>query len=1041
MHLDLCRRIQERFFRIDPAACNLERAINSSAVRWWLGALLAAVPLAGANARIDLVSAPAASLPAGVFAAGDSFSLGATPDGSQVLFASMAQNLALGASGRGYIDLYLACRTNGVVARVSAAVPGLSGPHGNSTWGSVTPDGRYVAFESDAGDLVTNEVSQAGDVFVRDLQAGTTRLVSVNLPGTAGGHGASWSPVITPDGRFVAFVSAADDLVAGDENGIQDIFVRDLRQGTTVLVSQGAVCSWYGRSSLPVAGSSHSPVITPDGRFVAFTSAESNLVTGMRGVYEEVFVRDLVKGQTIWVNEKFPATRNMGSYNPSLSDDGRYVAFKNLSEYRYSVARYTLETMSLELIATNVAGFDTVADEDYGPALSPDGRFVAFADAIATNGTSSVWLWDGQTKSTALVSANLNGEPSRNGRCDSAALTPDGRYVAFVSNGTDLHAQAVDGEFQVYVRDLRAGTTELASLNELGEGAGALGNAVPSLSSDGRFVVFDSRGESLVPGDRNHAYDVFTRDLTAATTELLSHAATNLPAATANGDSVTGVNALSADGRLVVFESEASDLVPGDTNGLRDVFVRDLQLGSNILVSVNQFGTGSAHGASRSASISANGQYVVFISAANDLIPDDPDPMEKIFVRDLQAGTTRPVSGSTDWLSADRVSSSPSLSADGRFVAFQSSATDLAPRGQPAPIASVDVFVRDLVAEMTWLVSSESYTAGEAPVLIGADGRFVAYQPVSTERTYPDLLLTEPQTGVLLTLGSNVPAKAFSGDGRKLAYLEIDAQSESHTLVLADLVQGTSTRLPLGAATWWSRPAVSASADGRWVALSTRAPLVGPGPDAGEDVLICDVPNANLTLASVNRLGTAGGNGESGSPRISADGRYVAFRSAASDLAPDEAGGREFLFDRLTGRTTRLSPSTDGIASTPGTSLGLDLTPDGNRVVFSSFVSDLVSGDFNGAVDVFTVGIEQSIPPSQPSTIRLTETVQQGGVTTIRWSATPGCSYRVESRDSLAASGWQDLPGVVVIAGAEAWLADRSGTNAPQRFYRVRRVE
>ena len=1032
------------FSGIVRAAGPRPRATGSSKVTGWLGALLAAIPLAGASPRIELVSTANAPLPPSVSAAGDSFALSVTPDGSFVLFASLANHLLASGQSQGFVDLYLACRTNGWVSLVSANAAGTGGGHGNSAYGSVTPDGRYVVFESDAGDLATREVSRAGDVFVRDVEAGTTQLVSVNRQGTAGGHGASWSPVITPDGRFVAFVSAANDLVAGDENGIQDIFVRDLRQGTTVLVSQGAVPRRYNLA-LPVVGSSHSPVITPDGRFVAFTSSDSNLVTSAQNGYEEVYVRDLVKGQTIWVSQNLPLSLPMDSYHPSLSDDGRFVAFK--SEYAktasgpgFSVARYSLETMSLELVASNVAGYDNVADEDAAPAMSPDGRFVAFADAIATNGTSSVWLWDGQTKATALVSANLNGEPSRNGICDGVALTPDGRYVAFVSNGTDLHAQAADGEFQVYVRDMRSGAMDLVSLNPDGTGAGALGGSVPALSSDGRFALFDSRGDSLVAGDLNHAYDVFLRDLTASTTELISRAATHPPALTANADSLTAANAVSADGRYVVFESSANNLVAGDTNGLRDVFVRDLQLGSNFLVSVNRLGTGSARGTSQSASISANGRLVVFLSSADDLTANDTNGLEDIFVRDLQAGTTRLVSVSTNGMAANRASVYPSISADGRRVAFQSSAGDLAPLGKPAPINTVNVFIRDLVAETTTLANPKNLPALNAPVWLGTDGRFVAYQPFPA-RGYPDLRVTDLETTTDRSLGTNVPAEAFSGDGRKLAYIEIDAASQASTLVLADLVPGTNTRVPLGLGKWSSRQAVSANADGRWVAIASRAPLGGSDPDALENIFICDVPNANLTLASVNRAGTGGGNGASGSPRLSADSRYVAFRSAATDLVAGDDHGLEFLFDRLTGRTTLLSRTTDGVSSAPGTSLGLEITPDGKKVVFSSVASDLVSGDFNDAVDVFTCEIEPATPTAETPAIRLTEASQRGGVTTLRWCATPGRSYRVEYQDSLSASGWQDLPGVVIIAGAEAWLADGSGTNAPQRFYRVRRVE
>jgi hypothetical protein len=290
-------------------------------------------------------------------------------------------------------------------------------------------------------------------------------------------------------------------------------------------------------------------------------------------------------------------------------------------------------------------------------------------------------------------------------------------------------------------------------------------------------------------------------------------------------------------------------------------------------------------------------------------------------------------------------------------------------------------------------------------------------------------------------LSEKVPAKAFSGDGRKLAYLDIDSQSQSNSLVLADLPQGTNTRIPLGSGKLSSRQAVSANDDGRWVALTSRAPLVGPGTNVVENIFICDVPNANLTLASLNRSGSGSGNGASGSPHISPDGRYAAFRSTASDLVTNDGRGFEFLFDRLTGQVTLLSPTLDVISSALGTSLGLDITPDSKKVVFSSFASDLVSGDFNGAADVFAVAIEPATPNAETPVIRLTGAIQQPGATTIRWTATPGRSYRVEYKDSLAASSWQDLPGVVMIVGPAAWIADASGANAQQRFYRLRLVE
>ena len=1036
MHLNLCPRIQERFLRIDPAVINLERATDSSPVRWWFVALLAMAPLAGANPRIEVVSAPDPSLSVSVSAAGNSSVLGVTPDGSYVLLTSSAHDLVAGVSGRAGIDLYMACRTNGVVTRVSAPARGMSGAHGTSSSGRMTPDGRYVVFESADTDLCTNRVSGAGDVFVRDVQAGTTRLISLNREGRGGGNGVSWSPVITPDGRFVAFVSSASDLVAGDENGIQDIFVRDLRQETTVLVSQGAVA----QSNSYLGWSSHSPVITPDGRFVAFTSSDSNLVTSAQAVYQEVYVRDLVKGQTIWASQEFPAPSPVASYYPSLSDDGRYVVFESLIGLSFSVARYALDTGSLEVIAHNVTGHGPSADERYGPVMTPDGRFVVYADAMSIHGSSSLWLWDGQTKSTTLVSANLFGKPTMDGICSTAALTPDGRYVAFLCNGTDLSSQAITGEYQIYRRDVRRGVTELVSVDTHDRAAGKLTMDTPCLSADGRVVAFGCGSGSLVPGDLNDAWDVFVRDLDASTTELVTRRTTDVAVVTANGHSTTRNNALSADGRFVVFESMANNLVPQDTNGVSDVFVRDLQLGTNRLVSINRFGTGSAHGISRNVSISANGRYAVYMSRADDLTPNDTNGLEDVFVRDLQAGTTRLVSVSTNGVSANGASSASAISADGRWVAFQSTATDLAV-GQPGSGLPVNVFARDLVAGTTRVTSAQSFVTVDAPVLSSPEGRFLAYRAVSLGELYSDLYVTDLQTGAFLTFGSNVLAKAFSGDGRKLAYLELDVASLLNWLVVADLIQGSQTRLPLGSGKMSTYAALSANFDGRWVALSSLVPWVGPGTNAFENLFLCDVPNANLVLASVNRSGTGGGDGASGSPRISADGRYVAFRSAARDLVAGEERGLECLFDRLTGQTTLLSPSTDAVLTSPNASAGLELTADASKVVFSSSASDLVSGDFNGAVDIFTAEIEPTTPPGETPTIRLAETSQQGGVTTIRWSAAPGRSYRVEYRDSLEASGWQNLPGVVVIVGAEAWLADGSGTHAPQRFYRVRRVE
>src|SRR2546427_76073 len=185
----------------------------------------------------------------------------------------------------------------------------------------MSADGRFVVFESAASNLVTNDSNGASDIFLRDLASGTTTLVSVNTSGSGVGNGASSNPAITPDARFVVFESAADNLTANDTNGIADVFMRDLETGTTKLVSVAAHDAAGGTSA------SHSPAITPDGRYIAFVSTATNLVAGVTNTYGEVYVRDMENSTTFWAGTNVAAIilggtnvqRPIWCYNPALS--------------------------------------------------------------------------------------------------------------------------------------------------------------------------------------------------------------------------------------------------------------------------------------------------------------------------------------------------------------------------------------------------------------------------------------------------------------------------------------------------------------------------------------------------------------------------------------------------------------------------------------------------------------------------------------------------------------------------------------------------
>jgi Tol biopolymer transport system component len=224
------------------------------------------------------------------------------------------------------------------------------------------------------------------------------------------------------------------------------------------------------------------------------------------------------------------------------------------------------------------------------------------------------------------------------------AISADGRFVAFESQASNLHPDDVDRIADVFVRDLQAGTTTLVS--RAAGAAGAKGNREsvfgPAISADGRFVAFTSLASNLHPDDSDQNADVFVRDLQANTTTLVSRAA---GAAGTKGNGSSSRPAISADGRFVAFESNASNLDPDDGDPFGDVFVRDVQAGTTTLVS-RAAGAIGAKGDSFSfrPAISADGRVVAFVSVASNLDPDDGDELQDVFARDRLANTTTLVS-------------------------------------------------------------------------------------------------------------------------------------------------------------------------------------------------------------------------------------------------------------------------------------------------------------------------------------------------------------------------------------------------------------
>jgi len=252
------------------------------------------------------------------------------------------------------------------------------------------------------------------------------------------------------------------------------------------------------------------------------------------------------------------------------------------------------------------------------------------------------------------------------------ALSADGRYVAYSSDASDLVPEDNNDVRDVFVHDRQIGTTERVSVDSAGN-QGNWHSADPAISGEGRFVAFDSGASSLVVGDTNGVSDIFVHDRQTGATQRVS-----VDSAGNQGNWHSADPAISSDGRYVAFESLASNLVPGDTNGVYDVFLHDRQTGATQRVSVDSAGNqGSAHGLD--PAISGDGRYVVFHSSSN-LVPGDTNGMTDVFVHDWETAVTERVSVDSAGNQANNSSSDPAaIGADGRYIAFVSRASNLVP--------------------------------------------------------------------------------------------------------------------------------------------------------------------------------------------------------------------------------------------------------------------------------------------------------------------------------------------------------------------------
>lgn len=798
------------------------------------------------------------------------------------------------------------CAAPGETVPVSVGILGY-GPTGWSDNAVISSDGRFIAFESGAPDLVPGDFNGVSDVFVFDRLTGMTKVASVSSTGALGML-RSHAPSISGDGRFVAFASESRNFVAGDFYQYSKVFVHDMLTGLTELVSTNTLGGIANGESLE-------PSISSDGRFVAFTSTAWDIVPNDSPDSQQVFERNLELGKTVRVSENWVGVKsNWPSTNPSISGDGRYVAFESKASnlvggtnIQYSKIFLREVPSNAIFLASATSNYQVNVADCFDAKVSDSGQIVAFRSvgplvAADTNNIDDIYVRDNDTNITTLVSVGPS-QSLANGPSSKPSISGNGRYIAFSSAATNIVPLDNNGVDDIFVHDSESSTTWRVSEGPTGAPAnGASGKS--SMSYSGRYMAYWSGANNLAAGDFNNLGDVFLCDQTLHATTRVT---TGNQSALGAGSSY--ICSVSNDGRWIAFSSSAANLVVGDTNNKDDIFLRDMALGTTTRVSVGSTGAQSNNHSSY-PDISGDGRYVAFASTASNLVAGDVNGRVDIFVRDQCSGTVSIESVSALGAIGDSNSFSPSLSYDGRFIAFASDARNLLPGDTNY---HRDVFVRDRVLGTTVLISTGVVGAvadgdSSAPI-ISANGKYVVFSSSASNlvpndtNNKSDVFLRNLETGIT----TRISVSDAGVEGNEYSY------------------------------------ASGISADGRIVAYYSLANNLVPGDsNYSYDIFLHDTQSNTTRLISYGINGSA--NLSSDSCAISADGRIATFMSSASNLVPgdDNHSPDVFSYDDFTGTLNRVSSSTEGLQANNG-SYDPCISGDGRFVAYISLATNLTA--------------------------------------------------------------------------------------------------
>lgn len=891
-------------------------------------------------------------------------------DGRFVLFISKGKDLVSQNVGSDLnIDqLYLRDLQLNTTKLVSVAADGINAANSNS--GGVkngtfnipeklyafSGNGRFVVFWSDATNLVSPALARGGQLYIRDLQLNTTRLVSVGADGNAAAAPPGFNPIpyesisVSDDGRYVSFSTNINGLVAGDDNSGEDIFVRDLVGNVTRLVTSA------GGTTAPANAPSGRSFLTGDGTQMYFTSQATNLVAGSSITAGQLYVRDLTTGTTSLVSHADQAP-NVGSNQVvgrfTVTPDGRYVTF--------------------ESVASNLVPGDT-------------------------NQTGDIFLRDQSLGITTLVTRGADSASGANGYSSNPIISDDGSQIVFTSRASNLVTDFIDNNQTVssdlFVFHRLGGTIQLLTSDRNQSNSGGkfppvldpnFPEADAVINNNGSVIAFRSDFANLIESDNNFGSDIFLHTETGTT--AISSRDQSLSPAYAVGGTVLGS---SADGRFILVTSSGPMVNSFSTAGGKfDLYIRDTLTGTTKVVPDSR-----GLNATLAATITPDGRYIVFLT-------------DQFSVRlyDRQTLVTEIISQTPTHTQSQGFFFDADISADGRFVAFSGIANDLIPGLVDGSPGFSTLFLRDRLLGETVLVNRKQGSASTSSnggifsdFLISSNGQQVFFDTRASDLTandsnganVTDIYAFNVANSTVTLVSANAAGTAAgsrssftaSADGRFLAFSStgdnlvagVLAHGVTHVYV-RDLQTGINRLVdvsPSGIAVESNATNPQISADGRQVAFQSSAiGLVTGLPTEGNmNVYVRDLTTNSTSLVSVTADGSQGGNQFSsldaeGEQQISANGRYVVFESAATNLIPGFVDGNDlgtdlFIRDLLTGTTELVTRNQTGTASgNQGISANADrpfIVLNDGRVIFGSSSTNLTMIlDANSLSDAFNV--------------------------------------------------------------------------------------